>query len=114
MTEDRSSRPAESPPAISIVLPTHNGSRYLDQSIKSVLDQSFSDWELIVVNDASTDNTRDLVDCWAARDPRVRAIHLSQNRKLPGALNEVAGLAVLPDGSLYALSENSVLRIRLL
>jgi glycosyltransferase involved in cell wall biosynthesis len=75
-------------PAISVVLPTHNGSRYIDQSIKSVVDQTFRDWEMIVVDDASTDDTPAMVDQWAAADQRIKVVHLVKNRKLPGALNE--------------------------
>ena len=75
-------------PLISIVLPTHNGKRFIDQSIDSVVNQAWRDWELIVVNDASTDDTPAAIDRWAARDSRITAVHLPKNRTLPGALNE--------------------------
>lgn len=74
-------------PAISIVLPTHNGARYLSQSIQSCVEQTFRDWELILVDDASTDETPAIIREWLGRDARLRAIHLTENRKLPGALN---------------------------
>jgi hypothetical protein len=80
-------------PAISVVLPTHNGSRYIDQAVESVVRQTFTDWELIVVNDASSDDTPAKIDAWTARDERIRAVHLAENRKLPGALNEGFRLA---------------------
>lgn len=73
---------------ISVVLPTHNGSRYLDQAIESIVQQTFGDWELIVVDDASTDDTPSKIDAWCARDDRIQAVRLEENRKLPGALNE--------------------------
>lgn len=82
-----------SKPAISVVLPTHNGSRYLDRAIESVVEQTFADWELILVDDASTDDTPAKIDAWATRDERIRAVHLTENRKLPGALNEGFRLA---------------------
>lgn len=76
------------PPIISIVLPTYNGaSGYLDQSIQSCLDQSYLDWELIIVDDASTDHTLEVVNKYIAVDPRIRCIRHSTNRKLPAALN---------------------------
>jgi len=75
-------------PTISVVLPTYNGLRYLDEAVGSVVAQSCPDWELILIDDASTDATAGAIDAWAARDPRIRAIHLPVNRKLPGALNE--------------------------
>ncbi|HID78548.1 MAG TPA: glycosyltransferase [Planctomycetaceae bacterium] len=77
-----------SAPTISVVLPTHNGSRYLDQAVQSVVDQTWGDWELILVDDASTDDTPAKVDAWAGRDARIRAIHEENNRGLPAALNE--------------------------
>jgi glycosyltransferase involved in cell wall biosynthesis len=75
-------------PAISVVLPTHNGSRYLDQAVASMVGQTCRDWELVLVDDASTDDTPARVDAWSARDARIQAVHLSDNRRLPGALNE--------------------------
>ncbi|NLF74576.1 MAG: glycosyltransferase [Chloroflexi bacterium] len=76
-----------SDPTVSIVLPTYNGARYLAQAIESCLAQTYTDWELIVVDDASTDETPDLLAAFARRDPRIRAIRHAENRKLPGALN---------------------------
>ncbi len=75
-------------PTVSVVLPTHNGSRYIDRAIESVVEQTFADWELIVVDDASTDDTPAKVDVWTERDERIRVVHLTENRKLPGALND--------------------------
>jgi glycosyltransferase involved in cell wall biosynthesis len=75
-------------PMISVVLPTHNGRRFIDQSIESVIKQTWRDWELIVVDDASTDATPARIDWWAAQEQRITAIHLPKNRTLPGALND--------------------------
>ena len=80
-------------PTVSAVLPTHNGSRYIDRAIESVVGQTFADWELILVDDASTDDTPAKIDAWAGRDERIRTVHLKENRKLPGALNEGFRLA---------------------
>jgi glycosyltransferase involved in cell wall biosynthesis len=75
-------------PSVSIVLPTHNGIAYLDEAIESVVAQTRSDWELIVVDDASNDDTPKRVQAWESKDDRIHAVLLSKNRKLPGALNE--------------------------
>jgi len=75
-------------PTVSVVLPVHDGSRYLDRSVESLLSQTYSDWELILVDDASTDDTPLKMEAWAAADDRIKAVRLSENRKLPGALNE--------------------------
>jgi glycosyltransferase involved in cell wall biosynthesis len=75
-------------PAISIVLPTYNGSKYISTSIESCLDQTFKDFELIIVNDCSTDNTANIIQAYATTDNRVRVMHNSFNKKLPLSLNE--------------------------
>lgn len=73
---------------ISIILPTYNGSRYIQQSIDSCLQQSFSDFELIIVNDCSTDNTLSIVEEYAQKDKRVRIISNEKNLRLPLSLNK--------------------------
>lgn len=72
---------------ISIVLPSYNGSKYIRESINSVLSQTFIDWELIIVNDCSTDNTLDIAKEYAAKDNRITVINNEVNQKLPASLN---------------------------
>jgi glycosyltransferase involved in cell wall biosynthesis len=74
-------------PLISIVLPTYNGSHYLREAIDSCLAQTYQNWELIVVDDCSTDGTPEIIAEYAGRDSRVRSIRHEVNRKLPQALN---------------------------
>jgi len=74
-------------PLVSIVLPTFNGSRYLEQAIQSCLDQTYNNWELIIVDDASTDRTPEIIARHVATDSRVRSLRHTTNRRLPGALN---------------------------
>ena len=72
---------------ISVVLPTYNGEKYIEQSIKSILYQTYTNWELIVVDDCSTDSTLDIVKKYARIDERITVLHNSQNQKLPQSLN---------------------------
>ena len=74
-------------PLISIVLPTYNGSRFIEQAIESCLDQSYPHWELIIVDDASTDDTPIRVARYVQKDPRLRIIRHHKNLRLPKALN---------------------------
>lgn len=74
-------------PLISIVLPTYNGSRYLEQAIQSCLDQTYQHWELIIVDDASTDETPAIIARFVDADCRIHCIRHASNRKLPAALN---------------------------
>lgn len=66
---EMSSTPA---PQVSIVMPCHNGQRTLEQAVDSVLRQTFPDWELLIVDDGSTDGSRAIVEKLAATDPRIR------------------------------------------
>jgi glycosyltransferase involved in cell wall biosynthesis len=77
----------EHQPAISIVLPTYNGSKYIRTSIESCLNQTFKDFELIIVNDCSTDDTPHLIEEYATKDNRIVVIHNAINKKLPLSLN---------------------------
>ena len=73
---------------VSILLPTHNGARFIRRAIESVRAQTFRDWELIVINDGSSDATGSLVAEIAAVDARIRVISLGSNKGIQKALNE--------------------------
>lgn len=60
---------------ISIIIPVYNVSVYLDQCVGSILDQSYSNWECILVDDGSTDGSGCICDKWARFDSRIKAIH---------------------------------------
>ncbi len=72
---------------VSVVLPVYNGEKDLEAAIDSVLQQSYSDLELILVNDCSTDGTADIIRRAAEKDSRVRSITNQTNQKLPESLN---------------------------
>ncbi len=77
----------EQQPLVSIVLPVYNGARYLAESLASVIAQTYPHWELICVDDCSTDETPAILADWAARDSRIHVIRHTSNKRLPGALN---------------------------
>ncbi|MEZ5304516.1 MAG: glycosyltransferase family 2 protein [Verrucomicrobiales bacterium] len=62
-------------PAASIIIPIYNAGRFLRDTLESCLAQTFADFEVIAVDDGSTDASREIVAEFAARDPRVRAFH---------------------------------------
>lgn len=74
-------------PIVSIVLPVYNGEKYLAQSIKSVINQTFEDWELIIVNDCSGDNSLQIMQSFAQKEKRIKIINNEVNKKLPASLN---------------------------
>ena len=56
-------------PLFSIILPTYNRGDRIEKAIQSVLDQTYSNWELIIIDDGSTDNTKEI--CLKYQDPRI-------------------------------------------
>lgn len=73
-------------PAISVVVPTYNAGRYVEEAVASVLAQDFRDFELLLIDDGSTDNTADVVSRFAA-DPRVRLLRNERNMGLIATLH---------------------------
>lgn len=73
-------------PLISIIVPVYNVETYLDQCIHSVLNQTYSNWELLLINDGSTDSSGSMCDDYARRDGRIRVIHM-KNRGVSEARN---------------------------
>ena len=72
---------------VSIIVPVYNVVNYLDECIRSILDQSFTDFELILVDDGSTDGSGELCDQWGVKDKRVVVVHQG-NRGVSSARNE--------------------------
>ena len=74
----------------SIIVPVYNAGEYLDRCINCIIAQTYSDWELILINDGSTDNSREIIESFAEKDSRIRGIH--QQNAGPGKARN-AGLA---------------------
>lgn len=62
---------------ISIIMPVYNSERYISEAIDSVCNQSYSNWELIIVDDGSTDSSPEIIDEYAERDCRIKVFHRS-------------------------------------
>jgi len=86
------------PPRISIGLPVFNGERYLDQTLQSILAQDYVDFELIVSDNASTDETVEIVERWAKKDSRIKFFRNSENLGGAANFNKVLELA---EGDLF-------------
>jgi glycosyltransferase involved in cell wall biosynthesis len=80
-------------PVVSVVLPSFNRAAFLPEAFASIQAQTFTDWELIVVDDGSTDDTRRVVSELAARSPRPVQYHVQDNQGPAGARNTGARLA---------------------
>jgi len=73
-------------PLISVILPVYNAEKFLNESINSILEQTYTHFELIIVNDGSTDTSQSIIDHYS--DPRIRKINHTQNKGLVASLNE--------------------------
>ena len=78
-------------PLISVIVPCYNQAQYLDECLQSVLDQTYTDWECIIVNDGSPDNTEDVAKKWVEKDARFRYL-FKENGGLSSARN--AGIEI--------------------
>jgi glycosyltransferase involved in cell wall biosynthesis len=86
-------------PLVSVVTPIYNGEAYLRECIESVLAQTYSNWEYVVVNNCSTDRTLEIAEAYARREPRLRVITNSQF--LPQFANWNAALRQISPDSVY-------------
>lgn len=68
-------------PLVSIIMPCHNGEKYVADAIRSVQSQTFTDWELLVIDDSSADNSMSVIEEFCAADSRI---HLLRNKKPMG------------------------------
>jgi hypothetical protein len=74
-------------PLVSVLFPVYNDARYLQCGLDSILSQTFSNFEVVVVNDGSTDESRDILLRYRYRDPRIRLINNEHNLGLAPSLN---------------------------
>lgn len=72
---------------VSIITPAYNAAAYIAETIESVLAQTYLNWEMLIVNDCSKDNTAEIVQSYAAKDKRIKLINLKQNSGAAAARN---------------------------
>lgn len=78
---------------VSIILPIYNGEKYMRKSIDSIIDQSYIAWELLIIDDGSTDNTHPIAMEYTKKDSRIHYYKNEQNMRLPRTLNRGFSLA---------------------
>ena len=80
-------------PDISVIMSVYNGESYLEEAIKSVINQTFKNWELVVINDCSSDSTAEILADFALKDDRIKVHTNETNLKLPSSLNKAISLS---------------------
>ena len=86
-------------PDISVIMSVYNGETYLKEAIESIINQTFKNWELIIINDCSTDNTSNILAQFSLIDERIKVHTNEVNLKLPTSLNKAISLS---DGKYIA------------
>jgi glycosyltransferase involved in cell wall biosynthesis len=75
--------------SVSVVMPSYNHAKYLSEAIESVLNQSFKDFELIILDDCSRDNSQKIIETYQRRDVRIRALFHKKNMGIAKTANEL-------------------------
>ena len=78
-------------PKISVLMPVYNGEQFLDKSINSILNQTFNNFEYIIINDGSTDDSLKIIESY--EDSRIKIINFSKNMGIAAALNNGLNVA---------------------
>jgi len=66
-------------PLVSVLMTTYNRSKYLSMAVESVMASTYQNWELLIVDDQSTDNCVEIAQAFAAKDPRIKSIVNEKN-----------------------------------
>ena len=74
---------------VSVIMPCHNGEKYLRQAVESVLAQSYADWELLIIDDASTDGSVTIAEEYCAKDGRIKLLHTQHSTGKPATARNV-------------------------
>lgn len=101
-------------PFISMIIPVYNNEQLLPNAVNSIIDQSFTDWELIIVDDGSTDNTPTIADSFSENDSRIKVIHQKNQwiyRSFNNGIAEATGEYVFIVNSDDTINPDSLLRI---
>lgn len=75
-------------PKVSVIVPVYNGARFLDVCISSIVKQTLDDIEIIIVDDASTDSSWEMIEEWAAKDPRIVTLPHAKNEGTGKSIND--------------------------
>jgi len=96
MNDNSQSAQSSNQPLVSVMMPAYNTEKYVGEAIESIINETYTNWELICVDDGSTDRTLEIMREYAASDPRIRVFANSENRGQPYTRNRIIELAQGP------------------
>jgi glycosyltransferase involved in cell wall biosynthesis len=91
---------------LSVLMSVYNGEKFIEPTIQSVLNQTYSDFDFVIVDDGSTDNSRKIVQQYEQKDLRIKGIYLDENTGFSGALN--LGLAKINTQWVARIDEDDI------
>lgn len=94
-------------PLVSVIIPCYNQGNFLLDAVNSVLDQTYTNWECIIVNDGSSDNTEDIAKSFTAKDPRIHYF-FQANKGLPATRN--VGIKMAKGQFIQLLDSDDIIR----
>lgn len=78
---------------VSVITPAYNCEKYIEECIESVLNQTYNNWEMIIVNDKSSDNTQSIIESYVEKDSRIRLFNQEKNAGVAAARNKALELS---------------------
>lgn len=78
---------------VSVITPAYNCAEHIEECIESVLNQTYQNWEMIIVNDKSTDNTQSIVESYVKKDPRIKLFNQEKNAGVAAARNKALDMS---------------------
>lgn len=78
---------------VSVITPAYNCAEYIEECIESVLNQTYQNWEMLIVNDKSTDHTQSIVESYVKKDPRIKLFNQEKNAGVAAARNKALELS---------------------
>src|SRR5699024_3826925 len=90
-------------PLVSIIMPAYNSKKYLEEAIHSVIKQTYKNWELLIVDDCSKDNTLEILKNYSSQDHRIKYSTLEENSGPAVARNQAIDMA---NGSYIAFLDS--------
>lgn len=78
---------------VSVIMPAYNEEKYIGEAIESILSQTYTNWELVIVDDASKDNTAEVIRNYLEKDERIKLHQFTVNQGACAALNQAMALA---------------------
>jgi glycosyltransferase involved in cell wall biosynthesis len=78
---------------VSVIIPCYNASKYVEKAVRSIMEQTYNNLEILVANDCSTDNTLEILELLSKEDSRIKIINNDQNLKIVKTLNKLISIA---------------------